>query len=51
MTASGLDCEILINAGHVRPASWEQSDKNYQNRDMKLKMWEEVAAEYKSSCK
>jgi hypothetical protein len=51
MTASGLDCEILINAVHLRPALWEQSDKNYQNRDMKLKMWEEVAGECNSFCK
>jgi hypothetical protein len=31
MIASGLDYEILINAVHVRPALWEQGDKNYQN--------------------
>jgi len=40
-----LDCEVLINAVHLRPALWEQSDKNYQNRDLKLKLWEDVAAE------
>ena len=28
-----------------------QNDKNYQNRDLKLKLWEEVAAECDSSCK
>ena len=46
-----LDCDVLINALHLRPALWEQSDKNYQNRDLKLKLWEEVAAECDSSCK
>jgi len=45
MSANTLDCEVLINAVHLRPALWEQSDKNYQNRDFKLKLWEEVAAE------
>jgi hypothetical protein len=51
MSANALDCEVLINAVHLRPALCEQSDKNYQNRDLKLKMWEEVAAECDSSCK
>jgi len=36
---------------HLRLALWEQSDKNYQNRDLKLKLWEEVAAECDPSCK
>jgi hypothetical protein len=44
MSASALDCEILINAVHLRPALWKQSDKNYQNRDLKMKIWEEVSA-------
>ena len=44
-----LDCEVLISAVHLRPALLEQSDENYQNRDLKLKMWEEVAAECDSS--
>jgi len=51
MSANTLDCEVLINAVHSRPALWEQSDKNYQNRDLKLKFGEKVAAEYHSSCK
>ena len=51
MSANTLDCEVLINAVHLRPALWEQSDKNYQNRDLKLKLWEEVAAECDSACK
>jgi hypothetical protein len=51
MSASTLDCEVLINAVHLRPALWEQSDKNNQNRDLKLKLWEELAAECDSSCK
>ena len=51
MSANTLDCEVLINAVHLRPALWEQSDKNYQNRDLKLKLWEEVAAECDSCCK
>jgi len=51
MSANTLDCEVLINAVHLRPALWEQSDKTYQNRDLKLKLWEEVAAECDSSCK
>ena len=46
-----LDCEVSINVVHLRPALWEQSDKTYQNRDLKLKLWEEVAAERDSSCK
>jgi hypothetical protein len=33
MSANTLDCEILINVVHLRPALWKQSDKNYQNRD------------------
>jgi hypothetical protein len=37
MSANTLDCEVLINAVHFRPALWEQSDKNYQNRDLKTK--------------
>jgi hypothetical protein len=49
LTCEGLDCEILINAVNLRPALWEQGDKNYQNRDRKLKMWEEMAAECKCS--
>jgi hypothetical protein len=28
MSANTLDCEVLINAVHLRPALWEQSDKN-----------------------
>ena len=51
MSENTLDCEVLINAVHLRPALWEQSDKNYQNGDLKLKLWEEVAAECDSSCK
>ena len=51
MSANTLDCKVLINAVHLRPALWEQSDKNYQNRDLKLQLWEEVAAECDSSCK
>ena len=51
MSSNTLDCEVLINAVHLRPALWEQSDKNYQNRNLKLKLWEEVAAECDSSCK
>ena len=43
MSANTLDCEVLINAVHLRPALWDESDKNYQNRDLKLKLWEEVA--------
>jgi len=46
-----LDCEVLINAAHLRQALWEQSYKAYQNRDLKLKLCEEVAAECDSSCK
>jgi hypothetical protein len=37
MSANILDCEVLIHAVHLKPALWEQSDKNYQNRDLKLK--------------
>jgi len=51
MSANTLDCEVLINVVRLRLALWEQSDKNYQNRDLKLKLWEEVAAECDSSCK
>jgi len=51
VSADTLDCEILISAVHLRPALWKQIDKNYQNRDLKLKLWEEVAAECDSSCK
>jgi len=51
MSANTLGCEVLINAVHLIPALWEQSDKNYQNRDLKLKLWEEVDAECDSSCK
>jgi hypothetical protein len=47
----GLDCEILISAMNLQQALWEQGDKNYQNRDLKFKMWEEVAAECKCSCR
>jgi len=41
----------LINAVHLRPALFEQSDKNYQNVDLKLKVCEEMAVECDSSCK
>ena len=51
MSANTLDCEVLISAVHLRLALWEQSDTNYQNRDLKLKLWEEVAAECDSCCK
>jgi len=51
MCVNTLDCEVIINAVHLRPALWVQSDKKYQNRDLKLKLWEEVAAECDSSCK
>jgi len=27
MSANALDWEVLINAVHLRPALWEQSDK------------------------
>ena len=50
MSANTLDWEVLINAVHLRPALWEQSDKNYQNRELKLKLWEEVAGECDTSC-
>jgi len=50
MSANILDCEVLINAVYLRPALWVQSDKNYQNRDLKLKLWEEMAAVRDSSC-
>ena len=36
MSAITLDCEVLTNAVHLRPALWEQSDKNFQNRDLNL---------------
>ena len=49
MSANTFDCEVLINAVHLRPALWEQSEKNYQSRNLKLKLWEEVAAECDSS--
>jgi hypothetical protein len=45
LSFDGLDLKILINAVHLRPSLWEQSDETYQNRDLKLKIWEEVAAE------
>ena len=45
MSANTLDCEVLINAVHLRQAFWEQIDKNYQSRDLKLKLWEGMAAE------
>jgi hypothetical protein len=51
MSANILDGEVLIKAVHLRLALWEQNDKNYQNRDLKLKLWEEVAAECDSSCR
>jgi hypothetical protein len=51
MSANTLDCKVLINAVHFRLALWEQCDKNYQNRDLNLKLWEEVAPECDSSCK
>jgi len=38
MSANTLDCEVLINVVHLRPTLWEQSDKNYHNRDLKLKL-------------
>jgi hypothetical protein len=37
MSANTLDCEILINAVRLMPSLWDQSYKNYQNRDLKLK--------------
>jgi hypothetical protein len=37
MSANTLYCEVLINAVHLRAALWDQSYKNYQNRDLKLK--------------
>jgi hypothetical protein len=49
VSASTLDCEVLINAVHLRPALREQSNKNYKNGDLKLKLWEEVATECDSS--
>jgi hypothetical protein len=51
MSVNTWDCEVLINAVHLRAALWDQSYKNYQNRDIKLKLWEEVAAECDCSCK
>ena len=45
MSVNTLDCKVLIHVVHLRPSLWEPSDKNYQNRDLKLKLWEEVAAE------
>ena len=51
MSANTSDCEVLVNAVHLTPALWEQSDRNYQNRDIKLKLWQEVAVECDSSCK
>jgi hypothetical protein len=36
MSANTLDYEVLINAVRLRPALWEQSYKNYQNRDLQL---------------
>jgi hypothetical protein len=53
MSANSLHCKVLIDVVHLRPALWDKSDKNYQNRDLKLKkkLWEEVAAECNSSCK
>jgi hypothetical protein len=51
MSANTLHCKVLINAVHLRLALWDQSYKNYQNRDLKLKLWEEVAIECDSSCK
>jgi hypothetical protein len=50
LTYEGLDFEILvINSVHLSPALWEQGDKNDQNRDLKVKMWEEMTAESKCS--
>jgi len=46
-----LDCKVLINVEYLRPALWEQSYTTYQNRDLKLKLWEEVAAECDFACK
>jgi len=51
MSANTLDCEVLTKAVHLRPALWEQNDVNNQNSDLKLKLWDEVAAECDSSCK
>jgi hypothetical protein len=51
MSAFTLDCEVLITAVHLRPALWDQSGKNYQNRELKLNKREKVAAECDSSCK
>jgi len=45
MSSNTLDGEVSINAVHLRPILWEQSYKTYQNRDLKLKLWQEVAAE------
>jgi len=54
MSANTWDCEVFISAVHLRSVLWEQSDKNDQNRDLKLKLWEEVAAEcdfsYEQKC-
>jgi hypothetical protein len=51
MRANTSDCEVLVNAVHLTPALWEQSDRKYQNRDIKLKLWQQVAVECDSSCK
>jgi hypothetical protein len=51
MSENTSDCEVLVNVVHLRADLWEQSDKNYQNRDLKLQMREEVAVECDSSCK
>jgi hypothetical protein len=59
----GLKCVLLYNehkyvglrsfnqCGAFKTGFMGTSDKNYQNRDLKLKLWEEVAAECDSSCK
>jgi len=51
LLASRRPILLRKSAVHLRPALWEQSDKNYQNRDLKLKVWQEETAECDSSCK
>jgi len=34
MSANTLDCEVLINAVHLRPALWEQSDKTIKTETL-----------------
>jgi hypothetical protein len=50
MSGNALHCKNLINAVQLQLPLWEQSDKNYQNRDLKFKIWE-VAGECDYSCK